>query len=97
MPAVTKQTIASRQELEAQLLAVAESGYATVRGELEDGLNGIAVPIRGHEGTVIGTVSISGPSFRFQPEKLPGLIDELKKAGLKISESMGYVHVQVAK
>ncbi|MDR6558585.1 DNA-binding IclR family transcriptional regulator [Arthrobacter pascens] len=97
MPAVTKQTITSRQELEAQLLAVAESGYATVRGELEDGLNGIAVPIRGHEGTVIGTVSISGPSFRFQPEKLPGLIDELKKAGLKISESMGYAHVQVAK
>lgn len=97
MPAVTKQTITSRQELEAQLLAVAEAGYATVRGELEDGLNGIAVPIRGHEGTVIGTVSISGPSFRFEPEKLPGLIDELKQAGLKISESMGYVPVQVHK
>ncbi|MGY4542557.1 DNA-binding IclR family transcriptional regulator [Arthrobacter sp. UYNi723] len=91
MPAITKQTITSRQELEAQLLAVAKSGYATVRGELEDGLNGIAVPIPGDHGTVIGTVSISGPSFRFEPEKLPGLIEELKQAGLKISESMGYV------
>lgn len=90
MPAVTKQTITSRQELEEQLLIVANSGYATVRGELEDGLNGIAVPIRGHEGTVIGAVSIAGPSFRFDPEKVPGLIEELKAAGRKISETMGH-------
>ncbi|MEE2523803.1 IclR family transcriptional regulator [Pseudarthrobacter sp. J75] len=91
MPALTKRTITSRQDLESQLLAVAESGYATVHGELEDGLNGIAVPIRGREGTVIAAVSISGPSARFEPEKLPGLIDELKISGEKISENMGYV------
>lgn len=95
MPAVTKQTITSRVELEEQLLTVAERGYAAVRGELEDGLNGIAVPIRGHEGTVIGAVSIAGPSFRFDPEKVPGLIEELQAAGRKISENMGYVQVQV--
>jgi DNA-binding IclR family transcriptional regulator len=95
MPAVTKQTITSRQELEAQLLEIATYGYATVHGELEDGLNGIAVPIRGHEGSVIGTVSISGPSFRFEPEKIPGLIQELKRAAQEISEKMGYVHVPV--
>jgi DNA-binding IclR family transcriptional regulator len=94
MPAVTKQTVTSRQELEEQLLTVAKRGYATVLGELEDGLNGIAVPIRGHEGTVIGAVSIAGPSFRFDPEKVPGLIKELQAAGQKISESMGYESVQ---
>lgn len=90
MPAVTNQTITSRQELEDQLAAVAESGYATVHGELEDGLNGIAVPVRGHRGTVIGALSISGPSFRFEPEEQPGLIEELKQAGRKISGNMGF-------
>jgi len=90
MPAVTNQTITSRQELDAQLAAVAKSGFATVHGELEDGLNGVAVPVRGHQGTVIGAVSISGPSFRFDPEELPGVIEELKQAGLKISENMGF-------
>ncbi|MBT2551039.1 IclR family transcriptional regulator [Arthrobacter sp. ISL-65] len=90
MPAVTNQTITSRQELESQLAVVAKAGYATVHGELEDELDGIAVPVRGHHGTVIGAVSISGPSFRFKPEKHPELIDELKQAGLKISESMGF-------
>jgi len=92
---VTKQTITSRPELEEQLLTAANRGYATVRGELEDGLNGIAVPIRGHEGTVIGAVSIAGPSFRFDPEKVPGLIKELQAAGRKISENMGYEPAQV--
>jgi len=90
MPAVTQQTITSRQELEEQLLTVTQRGYSTVRGELEDGLNGIAVPIRGHERTVIGAVSIAGPSFRFDPEKVPGLIEELQASGRKISENMGY-------
>ncbi|BCW05610.1 hypothetical protein NtRootA1_17480 [Arthrobacter sp. NtRootA1] len=90
MPAVTKQTITSRPELEKQLDLVAKAGYATVHGELEDGLNGIAVPVRGHHGTVIGAVSISGPSFRFKPDELPELIEELKWAGLKISENMGF-------
>lgn len=90
LPAVTNQTITSPQELEAELAAVAKAGYATVHGELEDELNGIAVPVRGHHGTVIGAVSISGPSFRFKPENNPELIDELKEAGLKISENMGF-------
>lgn len=90
MPAITKQTITSRQELEQQLDAVANRGYAIVRGELEDGLNGIAVPIRGDGGTVMGAVSIAGPSFRFDPERVSGLIEELKAAGRKISENMGY-------
>jgi DNA-binding IclR family transcriptional regulator len=96
MPAVTNHTITSRQELEAQLVAVVKSGYATVRGELEEGLNGIAVPVRGHQGTVIGAVSISGPSFRFDPHERPGLIEELKQACLQISANMGYISVQVA-
>ncbi|WP_411375013.1 IclR family transcriptional regulator [Arthrobacter sp. MPF02] len=95
MPAITEQTVTSAQELEKQLLTVLDRGYATVRGELEDGLNGIAVPIRGHEGTVIGAVSIAGPSFRFDPETVPGLIDELKAAGQRISENMGYGPLQV--
>jgi DNA-binding IclR family transcriptional regulator len=48
------------------------------------------VPVFNHQGTVIGAVSISGPAFRFDPEKIPGLLDSLKDAGLKVSANMGY-------
>jgi DNA-binding IclR family transcriptional regulator len=39
---------------------------------------------------VIGAISISGPAFRFDPEEIPGLLDTLKEAGLKVSANMGY-------
>jgi DNA-binding IclR family transcriptional regulator len=45
-----------------------------------------------HFGTVIGSVSISGPAFRFDPENTPGLIQGLQEAGLAISAKMGYTH-----
>ena len=56
----------------------------------EIGLNAIAVPVFNHQGNVVGAVSISGPAFRFEPEKIPGLVESLKEAGLQVSANMGY-------
>ena len=90
LPARTQRTITSRDKLEKQLLDVAHDGYAVVLEEFEIGLNSMAVPVYNHLGTVIGAVSISGPAFRFDPEKTPGLIEGLGLAGLRISANMGY-------
>lgn len=86
----TPQTITDRDELEQQMPVIAEAGYAATYEELERGLNAVAVPIRNHSGTVIGAISLSGPAFRFEPEKIPGLLDALKQAGYSISVKMGY-------
>lgn len=86
----TAKTITSRQELEKQLLEVAKVGFGTVYEEFEIGLSAIAAPIRDHLGMVMGAISISGPSFRFNPEEMPDLVDDLKQAGLAISRKMGY-------
>ena len=90
LPARTPRTITSRSKLEAQLLDVARDGYAVTREEFEIGLTSMAVPVYNHLGAVIGAVSISGPSFRFDPETAPGLLEALKQAGLQISARMGY-------
>lgn len=90
LPARTQRTITNRDKLEKQLIDVAHAGYAVVLEEFEIGLNSMAVPVYNHLGTVIGAVSISGPAFRFDPEKTPGLIEGLGQAGLKISANMGY-------
>jgi DNA-binding IclR family transcriptional regulator len=90
LTARTARTVTSRKELDAQLLDAAAKGYAVVREEFEIGLNAVAVPVFNHQGVVIGALSISGPAFRFEPEKIPGLLDTLKEAGLKVSASMGY-------
>ncbi|MGX9901083.1 IclR family transcriptional regulator [Arthrobacter sp. SA17] len=90
LSARTPRTITSREALEKQLLDVAHNGYAESREELEIGLNAIAVPVHNHVAAVIGSVSISGPAFRFDTEKVPELITDLREAGLRISEKMGY-------
>lgn len=90
LPSRTPRTITQRKELENQLVDVVRNGYAVTKEEFEIGLNSIAVPIYNHAGSVIGAVSISGPAFRFDPEKKPGLSDSLAQAGLQISSNMGY-------
>jgi DNA-binding IclR family transcriptional regulator len=90
LPARTPRTITSRGKLEKQLLEVAHKGYAVTMEEFEIGLNSMAVPVHNHLGAVIGAASISGPAFRFDPAKVPGLIEGLTQAGLTISAKMGY-------
>jgi DNA-binding IclR family transcriptional regulator len=90
LPARTPRTITRRDKLEKQLIDVVHNGYAVTLEEFEIGLNSMAVPVYNHLGTAIGAVSISGPAFRFAPEKTPGLIEGLGQAGLRISANMGY-------
>lgn len=90
LPARTAKTVTSRSELEKSLVEIAAAGYSIVHEEFEIGLNGIAVPVHDHTGSVAGALSISGPSFRFTPEETPGLIEDLKQAALRISTRMGY-------
>jgi DNA-binding IclR family transcriptional regulator len=90
LTARTPKTITNRKELELQLLEVAHNGYAVSREEFEIGINAVAVPIYNHAGNTIGSISIAGPAFRFEPEEKPGLVESLKAAGLQISANMGY-------
>lgn len=86
----TPRTVTDRKTLENQLLDISRNGYAVVHEEFEIGLTAVAVPVYNHVGTVIAAVSISGPSFRFDPENTPDLIQGLREAGLRISAKLGY-------
>ncbi|MDQ0093736.1 IclR family transcriptional regulator [Paeniglutamicibacter psychrophenolicus] len=90
LPQRTAKTVRTRTALEKELLQVVKNGFAQAREEFEMGINSVAVPVRNHLGAVVGAVSISGPAFRFDPEKQPGLLEGLKRAGLEISASLGY-------
>lgn len=89
-PRQTKKTITSREALDQQLARILEAGYATVYEELEIGLNAIAVPIWDYRGEVVGSISISGPAFRFRSEEVDALSDELVHAGNQVSAHLGY-------
>lgn len=90
LPTETPNTITDRDELEKHLADIVATGYSTVYEELEIGLNAVAVPIRDYRGDVIGSISISGPAFRFDPEEVPGLPGGLIRAGEQVSNHLGY-------
>lgn len=59
--------------------------------ELEIGLTAVAAPVRGIDGSVIASLSVSGPSFRLEPDRVPAVIDAVKSAAAAVSARMGYL------
>jgi len=87
---VTPRTIVDPKLLERQLLRVQNEGYAFTLEELELGLNAVAAPVRGADGHVIAAVSVSGPSYRVTPQRLPELGELARRTADSVSRRMGY-------
>jgi IclR family transcriptional regulator, pca regulon regulatory protein len=64
MEPLTRRTLTSREQLEAQLQTVRSQGYAMVDQELEDGLRSIAVPIHDGNDDVIAAINLSSHASR---------------------------------
>lgn len=76
--------------LENELALVVERGHATTYGELEVGLNAVAVPVRGEDGTVVAAISASGPAYRLTPERIAEIIGQVDAAGVELSRRLGH-------
>jgi len=70
---VTPATITDHAALRSDLAQVLRRGYASTTDELEVGLTGVGVPVRGKGGDVIAALGVSGPN--------PRLVDRLDEIG----------------
>jgi DNA-binding IclR family transcriptional regulator len=86
----TADTITDPAALETELVEVVANAHATTYGELEAGLNAVAVPVRGDDGSVVAALSSSGPAYRLTPERMSEILDEIKTAAVELSRRMGY-------
>lgn len=89
LEAFTEQTITSIDELRSELEHVRSEGWASALGELEEGFNGIAVPIFDASGRCLAALSIAGPAYRMPPERLPETAALAKKAAEEIGIRLG--------
>src|SRR5262245_8133095 len=64
LPAFTPRTITSVDLLRTELQHIREAGWASNTGELEEGLNAVAVPVFDASGNCRAALSVSGPSYR---------------------------------
>jgi len=69
LPALTENTITDRDDLFAELDAIAQRGVAFGDQERLNGLRSVAVPLTDREGTVLGSMSIAGPTSRVRDER----------------------------
>jgi DNA-binding IclR family transcriptional regulator len=51
----------------------------------------IAAPVRNAEGTVIASVSASGPSFRIPATRIPALAAAVRQAADEVSGRLGWI------
>jgi DNA-binding IclR family transcriptional regulator len=86
----TEHTVTALPEFGRRLAQVRERGYATAVDELEDGLTAVAAPVRDAEGTVIASISASGPSFRIPAERVPEIAESVRRAAAEISRRLGW-------
>ena len=81
----TSMTITGPDELYEDLAAIAERGYGIDDEENIDGFRCVAAPVREGD-TVLGAVSVSGPSSRFTDERLAGQLSEQVQRAANVIE-----------
>lgn len=89
--AITPHTVTDTAALLRSLEAVRRDGYAIAVDELEVGLTAVAAPVRGADGSVIASMSVSGPSFRLDQSRLRAVTRATIDAALAISARMGHL------
>jgi DNA-binding IclR family transcriptional regulator len=69
----------------------AQRGYAVSSSEWDEGLTAVAVPVTGRSGSVVASLSLSGPSHRFPYEAVERFATDLAESAALIS-ARGFSH-----
>jgi DNA-binding IclR family transcriptional regulator len=84
----TPATITDPGELQSELERVRRQGYSVIVDELEDGLASVSVPILGAGRRLLGTVNVTGPSFRFDPARRRDALEHMRVAVAEIETGL---------
>jgi len=92
LPARTEYTITEREELDDELAAIRERGYAVDDQGYTEGMRSVGKAVHGPTGRVIGALSVSGPTYRVDglvlEEEIPDtLVDVVSELETTISRS----------
>lgn len=85
----TNKTITNRESLIENLRIVRRYGYSEDVEEFEAGVVCVGTAIRGHKGTVVGSISVSMPTMRVSEEVLARIRNQVRMAASEISREIG--------
>ena len=87
----TANTVVQLSDLERELAGVRERGWASVVEELEIGLNAVSAPVYDSGSNMIAALSVSGPAYRFGPDRFAEVAKKTTTAAEVISRRLGWV------
>lgn len=90
LPRFTKNTITDMDRLRKEIELIRKRGYAVDDEENEQGIRCVASPILDHIGTVMASISISGPTIRITNKRMHELAKLVMDTSVKISRALGY-------
>ena len=90
LTSLTDKTITDLRQLRRELVRVREQGCAVDDEETEPGGRCVAAPIFGREGSLIGAISVMGPTNRVNPETISKLSAVVREAARDISSALGH-------
>ena len=68
-----------------------ERGWASVIEELELGLNAVSAPVFDANSKIVAALSVSGPAYRFGPDRFMEVAKQTVAAAEVISRRLGWV------
>lgn len=77
LPATTEHTITDRDALFDELETIRDRGYAFNREELLTGLNAVATVVQRPDSSILGALSVGGPSYRIRGPRLEEELPEV--------------------
>ena len=86
----TPRTICDADALRAELEEIRQRGYSVDDEEKNEGMRCIAAPIHDHLGACIAGISVSGPTARVTPQRVPEIARHVVEAARTVSRGMGH-------
>lgn len=96
LPRFTAGTRTDPAVVEAELEEIRVRGWAVAVDELEMGLTAVAAPVTGATGTVVASLSASGPTFRMPADRIPDVAAQVVAAAREVSHRLGWHGLQHA-
>lgn len=89
-PAAIAGRLPTGAALRRELARIRRQGYASTSGERVEGASSVSAPVWDAEGRVVASLSISGPSYRFRPERVRVFARLVVSAAREISGRLGH-------
>jgi len=87
---ITKKSLRTRRELNKRLERIREQGYALDKGEVIEGVEGIAAPVRNFSGHIVAAVGVRFIVLSSGKEGEKRLIKDVCETARRISTDLGY-------